>query len=81
MAGSGPRSGSNTGQRQLSGGVSHPITSSTGSVPGPQSGNGATGARVTLQLLHALARRNGKFGLLTVCAAGGHGFAMVVERD
>lgn len=42
---------------------------------------GATGARVTMQLLHALARRNGKFGLLTVCAAGGHGFAMVVERD
>ena len=42
---------------------------------------GATGARVTLQLLHELARRNGKFGLLTVCAAGGHGFAMVVERD
>ena len=42
---------------------------------------GATGARVTMQLLHELARRNGKFGLLTVCAAGGHGFAMVVERD
>lgn len=42
---------------------------------------GATGARVTMQLLHELARRDGKFGLLTVCAAGGHGFAMVVERD
>ena len=42
---------------------------------------GVTGARVTMQLLHALARRNGKFVLLTVCAAGGHGFAMVVERD
>jgi len=41
---------------------------------------GATGARVTMQLLAALARRDGQFGLLTVCAAGGHGLAMVVER-
>ena len=42
---------------------------------------GATGARVTFQLLRELQRRNLKLGLLTVCAAGGHGFAMVVERD
>ncbi len=42
---------------------------------------GATGARITLQLLASLERRHLKFGLLTVCAAGGHGFAMVVERD
>jgi len=41
---------------------------------------GATGARVTMQLLASLARRDGQFGLLTVCAAGGHGLAMVVER-
>ena len=27
-----------------------------------------------------LARRGGQFGLMTVCAAGGLGFAMVVER-
>ena len=42
---------------------------------------GATGARVTMQLLHELGRRGLQFGLLTVCAAGGHGFAMVVERE
>ncbi len=42
---------------------------------------GATGARVTMQLLHALARRGLGLGLITVCAAGGHGFAMVVERS
>ncbi len=42
---------------------------------------GATGARVTTQLLHELRRRNSNLGLLTVCAAGGHGFAMVVERE
>ncbi len=41
---------------------------------------GATGARVTTQLLHELRRRGGHFGLMTVCAAGGVGFAMVVER-
>jgi acetyl-CoA acyltransferase len=42
---------------------------------------GATGARLTMQLLAELARRGRQFGLLTVCAAGGHGFAMVVERE
>lgn len=42
---------------------------------------GATGVRVTLQLLHELRRRGLQFGLITVCAAGGHGFAMVVERE
>jgi acetyl-CoA acyltransferase len=41
---------------------------------------GATGARITTTLLHELRRRGGQFGLLTVCAAGGMGFAMVVER-
>lgn len=41
---------------------------------------GATGARVTMQVLNELKRRDGKFGLITVCAAGGSGFAMVVER-
>jgi acetyl-CoA acyltransferase len=42
---------------------------------------GATGARVATQLLCELRRRNGNLGLLTVCAAGGVGFAMVVERE
>jgi acetyl-CoA acyltransferase len=42
---------------------------------------GATGARVTMQLLHELGRRGLQYGLITVCAAGGHGFAMVVERE
>jgi acetyl-CoA acyltransferase len=42
---------------------------------------GATGARVTMQLLRELQLREARLGLLTVCAAGGVGFAMVVERD
>ncbi len=41
---------------------------------------GATGARITTTLVNELARRDGQFGLMTVCAAGGLGFSMVVER-
>ena len=41
---------------------------------------GATGERITITLLKELKRRGGQFGLMTVCAAGGLGFAMVVER-
>lgn len=42
---------------------------------------GATGARAAMQLLYELRRRNANLGLLTVCAAGGTGFAMVFERE
>jgi len=41
---------------------------------------GATGARLTVTILNEMARRDVEFGLITVCAAGGLGFAMVVER-
>jgi len=41
---------------------------------------GATGGRLTITLLNEMARRDVQFGLVTVCAAGGMGFAMVVER-
>ena len=41
---------------------------------------GATGARITMTLVHELRRRGGQYGLMTVCAAGGMGFAMVVEN-
>jgi acetyl-CoA acyltransferase len=41
---------------------------------------GATGARITTTLVNELERRGGQFGLMTVCAAGGLGFSMVVER-
>ncbi|MEJ7810629.1 MAG: acetyl-CoA C-acyltransferase FadI [Gemmatimonadaceae bacterium] len=40
---------------------------------------GATGARITTTLLNELRRRGKQYGLMTVCAAGGMGFAMVVE--
>jgi acetyl-CoA acyltransferase len=41
---------------------------------------GATGGRLTVTILNEMARRDVQFGLVTVCAAGGMGFAMVVER-
>ena len=42
---------------------------------------GATGGRILTTLCNELARRGGQFGLMTVCAAGGMGHAMVIERD
>jgi acetyl-CoA acyltransferase len=41
---------------------------------------GATGGRILTTLANELRRRNGQFGMLTVCAAGGMGHAMVIER-
>ncbi len=41
---------------------------------------GATGGRILITLANELARRGGQFGLMTVCAAGGLGHAMVIER-
>jgi acetyl-CoA acyltransferase len=41
---------------------------------------GATGGRLTVTILNEMERRDVQFGLITVCAAGGMGFAMVVER-
>ena len=41
---------------------------------------GATGARLLTTLVHALGRRNGRFGLATMCIGVGQGIAMIVER-
>jgi acetyl-CoA acyltransferase len=41
---------------------------------------GATGARLTITLLNEMKRRDVAVGLITVCAAGAMGFAMVLER-
>jgi len=42
---------------------------------------GATGARITLTLANEMERRDIQFGLVSVCAQGGMGFAMVLERS
>jgi len=41
---------------------------------------GATGARLTTTLANEMKRRGVQFGLISVCAQGGMGFAMVLER-
>jgi len=41
---------------------------------------GMTGARMATTLIHALQERDERFGLVTMCVAGGQGMAMVVER-
>jgi len=41
---------------------------------------GATGARIVTTLSNEMKRRNSKYGLVSVCAQGGMGFAMVLER-
>jgi acetyl-CoA C-acetyltransferase len=40
---------------------------------------GATGARILMTLIYELRRRGGGLGLATICGAGAHGYAMVVE--
>jgi acetyl-CoA acetyltransferase family protein len=40
---------------------------------------GASGARITLHLLHALRRRGGRYGLGSACIGGGQGGAVIIE--
>jgi acetyl-CoA acyltransferase len=42
---------------------------------------GATGARLVTTLAHEMRRRDVQFGLISICAQGGMGFALVLERD
>jgi len=40
---------------------------------------GASGARLTLSILHELRRRGGRYGLASACIGGGQGIALIVE--
>jgi acetyl-CoA acyltransferase len=40
----------------------------------------ATGARLVTTMANEMSRRNVEFGLISICAQGGMGFAMVLER-
>ena len=42
---------------------------------------GATGARLVTTLAHEMRRRDVQFGLISICAQGGMGFALILERD
>jgi acetyl-CoA acyltransferase len=41
---------------------------------------GATGARIATTLANEMVKRNVEFGLISICAQGGMGFAMVLQR-
>ncbi|MEN2992996.1 MAG: acetyl-CoA C-acyltransferase [Bacteroidia bacterium] len=41
---------------------------------------GCTGAKLTVQILNELRRRNQKYGLVTACVGGGQGIAGIFER-
>jgi acetyl-CoA C-acetyltransferase len=41
---------------------------------------GATGAILTVKIMHELERRNARYGLVTLCIGGGQGIATVFER-
>ncbi len=41
---------------------------------------GATGAILITKLAYELRRRNGRYGLVTLCVGGGQGFSLVIER-
>ncbi len=41
---------------------------------------GCTGAKLTVQLLNEMRRRNQKYGMVTACIGGGQGIASVFER-
>jgi acetyl-CoA acyltransferase len=41
----------------------------------------ATGARLVTTLANEMRRRNVQFGLISICAQGGMGYAMVLERE
>ncbi|UOF91157.1 thiolase family protein [Fodinisporobacter ferrooxydans] len=40
---------------------------------------GATGAKITVTLLHEMLRRGEQFGISTLCVGGGQGMAMMIE--
>jgi acetyl-CoA acetyltransferase family protein len=41
---------------------------------------GCSGARLVVTLLHELERRNGRYGLATMCIGVGQGIATIIER-
>jgi len=41
---------------------------------------GATGCRLVVTLIHEMAKRNLRKGVASLCAGGGHGFAVAIEK-
>ena len=41
---------------------------------------GCTGAKLTVQMLHEMERRDARYGMITMCIGGGQGAAGIIER-
>ena len=41
---------------------------------------GATGTKLTVQLIHGMKRRNSEYGMVTMCIGGGMGAAGIFEN-
>src|SRR3712207_2707688 len=41
---------------------------------------GATGTKLTIQIIHEMKRRNSKYGMVTMCIGGGMGAAGIFEN-
>ena len=41
---------------------------------------GCTGAKLSIQIINELRRRNQRYGMVTACAGGGQGIAAIFER-
>jgi acetyl-CoA acyltransferase len=41
---------------------------------------GCTGAKLTVQMMNEMKRRDARYGLITMCVGGGQGAAGIVER-
>jgi acetyl-CoA acetyltransferase len=41
---------------------------------------GSTGSRLIVTLMHELQKRNGKFGIASLCIGGGQGGAVIIEN-
>jgi acetyl-CoA C-acetyltransferase len=41
---------------------------------------GATGAILTVKIMHEMERRNARYGLVSLCIGGGQGIASIFER-
>ncbi len=41
---------------------------------------GSSGSRLLTTLVHALRRRNGRYGLATMCIGVGQGIALIIEN-
>jgi acetyl-CoA acyltransferase 2 len=60
-------------------GLDHETTNVNGGAIGLTHPLAASGARITIHLLHELRRRGLKFGLGSACIGGGQGGAVIVE--